>query len=171
MKYGAFYGDKLKVAYPTGSELKYTLTEIAVKLTARLLSIFIPDENGNRPLYSTYNPFYKKNGPDLLQFFEYFDGDTSKGLGASHQTGWTGLVAPLMNLFAHTSSQEFLTHGRAAVAAPATQLPPLARRPLPQPRPRPDFARRGHRPDSRQHRKRGAFNGRWAGFCPAPRRG
>jgi len=99
-KYGAFYGDKLKVAYPTGSELKYTLTEIAVKLTARLLSIFIPDENGNRPLYSTYNPFYKKNGPDLLQFFEYFDGDTSKGLGASHQTGWTALLVNLLFRYA-----------------------------------------------------------------------
>ncbi len=91
-----YYGDDFKLEYPTGSGELLTLREIAIQLSRRMVSLFIKDAGGHRPIH----------GGDLLQrnvhfennllFHEYFDGDTGRGLGASHQTGWTGLVAKLI---------------------------------------------------------------------------
>jgi hypothetical protein len=70
---------------------------VAELLTLRVVSLFAKDENGDRKSYGEYNSFYKKPGnEDLLLFFEYFHGDSGSGLGASHQTGWTSLVADLI---------------------------------------------------------------------------
>lgn len=96
-KYGEFYGDTLKVECPVGSGTMLNLNEVAEMLTQRVISLFAKDINGERKLYGTYNDFYKKPGnEDLVLFYEYFHGDSGAGLGASHQTGWTSLVADLI---------------------------------------------------------------------------
>lgn len=97
-RYGRFYGDSLKLEFPTGSGKEYNLMEIAEKLTERLVRIFDQDENGDRPVFAEYNWFYKRPGNEqLILFHEYFHGDSGKGLGANHQTGWTALVAELLD--------------------------------------------------------------------------
>ncbi|MES2849033.1 MAG: glucosidase [Bacteroidota bacterium] len=96
-KYGEFYGDSLKVECPVGSGNMLNLLEVGELLTLRVISLFAKDEKGNRKLYGGYNDFYKKPGnEDLVLFYEYFHGDSGAGLGASHQTGWTSLVADLI---------------------------------------------------------------------------
>jgi hypothetical protein len=96
--YGKFYGESLKVECPTGSGNVMNLCDVADELTRRVISLFEKDKDGNRGLYGEYNDFYKQPGNEtLVQFFEYFHGDTGKGLGASHQTGWTALVAELIS--------------------------------------------------------------------------
>ena len=98
LKYHTFYGDAFKIECPGGSGSLLNLQEVAQFLINRLLSIFSRDEKGERPVYGTYNPFYaKEENKDLLLFHEYFHGDTAKGLGASHQTGWTALIASLLD--------------------------------------------------------------------------
>ena len=97
--YGNFYGDSLKVECPTGSGTMMNLCEVADELTRRVISLFEKDEMGRRRIYNDeYSWFYTKPGnEDLVLFFEYFHGDSGKGLGASHQTGWTALVAELIS--------------------------------------------------------------------------
>jgi hypothetical protein len=74
------------------------LCEVANELTRRVVSLFAKDKEGNRRIYGEYNWFYKQPGNEnLVQFFEYYNGDTGKGLGASHQTGWTALITELIN--------------------------------------------------------------------------
>jgi len=91
-----FYGDDLKVECPTGSGNEVTLAEVATELSRRLISIF-RRENGRRPLYGGTTRFQDDpHWRDLLLFFEYFHGDNGAGLGANHQTGWTGLIAKLL---------------------------------------------------------------------------
>ena len=91
-----YYSDDFKVEYPTGSGQYYTLCQIADLLAHRLKSIFLRDEKGVRPVFGGHpklndDPYFK----DYILFHEYFNGDNGKGLGASHQTGWTGLIALL----------------------------------------------------------------------------
>jgi len=97
--YGDFYGDTLKVECPTGSGKMMNLCEVADELTRRVISLFEKDEKGNRRIYNDeYGWFYNKPGNEnLVLFYEYFHGDSGKGLGASHQTGWTALVAELIS--------------------------------------------------------------------------
>ena len=97
-KYGEFYGDSLKAEYPKGSGSFLTLTEIAGLLTKRLVSMFEPDITGGRPVHGPYNWFYAQpENKDLILFHEYFHGDNSRGLGASHQTGWTAVIVDLLS--------------------------------------------------------------------------
>ena len=97
-KYGEFYGDSLLVEYPTGSGKQMNLSQVADELTKRVISLFEKDNEGNRRLYGDYGWFYKQPGNEhLLTFYEYFHGNTGRGLGASHQTGWTALVAELIS--------------------------------------------------------------------------
>jgi hypothetical protein len=97
-KYGNFYGDSILVECPTGSGIKMNLQEVADALTKRVISLFEKDEEGNRKIYGDYNWFYQKPGNEnLILFYEYFHGDNGRGLGASHQTGWTALVAELIS--------------------------------------------------------------------------
>jgi hypothetical protein len=96
-KYGEFYGDHLKVECPVGSGNMLNLMEVSQLLTERVVSLFAKDDTGKRKLYGDYNWFYSKPGnEELVLFYEYFHGDTGAGLGASHQTGWTSLVADLI---------------------------------------------------------------------------
>jgi hypothetical protein len=96
-KYGQFYGDSLQVECPTGSGNKMNLEQVADELTRRVITLFQKDAEGNRKIYDSYNWFYKKpENQNLILFYEYFHGDTGRGLGASHQTGWTALVAELI---------------------------------------------------------------------------
>lgn len=95
---GKFYHDSLMVEYPTGSGIKMNLFNISTQLAKRAISLFQKDENGDRPIYAEHNWFYKKpENEDLILFYEYFNGDSGRGLGASHQTGWTALVAELIS--------------------------------------------------------------------------
>jgi len=96
-KYGEFYGDTLKVECPVGSGNMLNLVEASKVLTERVISLLAKDEKGSRKVYGEYNDFYKKPGnEELVLFYEYFHGDNGAGLGASHQTGWTSLVADLI---------------------------------------------------------------------------
>jgi hypothetical protein len=97
-KYGSFYGDTVKAEFPTGSGKYLNLKEIANELTERVISIFTVDAENNRPVFGKYNWFYKEEKNDLILFHEYFHGETSGGLGASHQTGWTALLVNLVRL-------------------------------------------------------------------------
>ncbi len=105
-KYHFFYGNSFKVECPTGSGQMMTLAEVANELSLRLTRIFLRDESGRRPVYERMEKFQTDpHWKDLILFFEYFHGDTGAGVGASHQTGWTGLVAKLLQQ----------THGYAPV--------------------------------------------------------
>jgi hypothetical protein len=96
----SYYGNEFTIEYPTGSGNILNLYEIAEEISGRLLSIFLPDENGRRPLYGHHGKF--QNDPHWNQyilFYEYFQAETGEGLGASHQTGWTANLAMLMATF------------------------------------------------------------------------
>ena len=107
-RYGNFYGDSLLVEYPVGSGNKINLCQVADELTRRVVSLFKKDADGNRRSYGEYNWFYQQKGNEhLVLFYEYFHGDTGFGLGASHQTGWTALVAELINQYGgHKASSQ-----------------------------------------------------------------
>lgn len=96
-KFHFYYGDKLKVAYPTGSDNYIDLYEVSIELTKRLTRLFLLNEEGKRVIAGDNELMQTDpNFRDNLQFFEYFHGDTGRGLGASQQTGWTGLIAELL---------------------------------------------------------------------------
>jgi hypothetical protein len=97
-RYQHFYRDSFKVECPTGSGNMLTLGEVAQELSRRLLSLFLPDETGRRPCNGAGGLFDSKYFRDFILFNEYFDGDNGRGLGASHQTGWTALVARLVQM-------------------------------------------------------------------------
>jgi hypothetical protein len=106
-----FYGETLRVECPTGSGQRRTLLEVAEELERRIAKLFLPDGAGRRPcmgasgLYATESAFR-----GLLLFHEYFDGDTGKGLGASHQTGWTALAANVFERVAATRAARDVAH-------------------------------------------------------------
>ncbi|THU34898.1 glucosidase [Niastella caeni] len=97
-QYCLYYKEKCKAAFPTGSGNKMTLHEIAHAISKRLISTFQKDENGHRPV-NDHSTLYRDDPhfSDLVLFYEYFHGDTGRGVGASHQTGWTGVIAELIN--------------------------------------------------------------------------
>ena len=96
-KFHHYYGDDLKVACPTGSGQMMTLDEVATELSKRLMRLFLRNDQGQRPIYGAQHTFQgDPNWRDLILFNEYFHGDNGAGLGASHQTGWTGVVAKLI---------------------------------------------------------------------------
>ena len=91
-----YYTDEFKVECPTGSGKYFSLAEIAASLSKRLKNIFLWNEKGERPVFGGYEKFNQDpHFKDYILFHEYFHGDNGKGLGASHQTGWTGLIALL----------------------------------------------------------------------------
>jgi hypothetical protein len=115
LQYYTYYGDDFKVECPTGSGRLMTLYHVAEELTRRLSSIFLRDKNGRRPVYGGAGKFQEDpHWRDLVLFYEYFHGDNGAGLGASHQTGWTGIVARLMHLFATTTPEQLLQAGMKA---------------------------------------------------------
>ncbi|HEV7199445.1 MAG TPA: glucosidase [Candidatus Limnocylindria bacterium] len=109
----SFYGDEFTVECPTGSGHHMTLFEVAQEISRRLASIFLrepsvnPGEIGRRPVNGGSATFQRDpNWQDLILFYEYFDGDTGAGLGASHQTGWTGLIARVLDMFARVEAKD-----------------------------------------------------------------
>jgi hypothetical protein len=104
-----YYGDEFTIECPTGSGRELTLFEVAKEIADRLIATFLRDPNGRRPVYGGTARFQDDpHWRDLILFFEYFQGDDGAGLGASHQTGWTGLVAPLIQLFGHVTPEALL---------------------------------------------------------------
>ncbi|MGQ0811105.1 MAG: MGH1-like glycoside hydrolase domain-containing protein, partial [Nitrospiraceae bacterium] len=96
-KFHYYLGDGYKVEYPTGSGHFLTLAEVAVELSRRLSHIFLRGPDGRRPVFGGAERFqHDPHWRDLVPFYEYFHGDNGAGIGASHQTGWTGLVAKLL---------------------------------------------------------------------------
>jgi hypothetical protein len=115
LQYYAYYGDGFTIECPTGSGRMMTLYQVAEELGRRLASIFVRGEDGRRPVYGGSQKFQEDpHWRDLVLFYEYFHGDNGAGLGASHQTGWTGLVARIMHLFATTTAEQVLELGKAA---------------------------------------------------------
>ena len=97
-RYHVFYGDTLKIECPTGSGQMMTFKEIAAEIEGRIIRLFTADETGCRPLHNQDSRYAAdESWKELILFYEYFHGDTGAGLGASHQTGWTALVAQLLN--------------------------------------------------------------------------
>jgi hypothetical protein len=104
-----FYGTDLRVECPTGSGREMTLFEVAREIARRLSAIFLRDANGKRPVYGGTTKFQEDpHWRDYILFYEYFHGDDGAGLGASHQTGWTGLVALALDLFARLDAESAL---------------------------------------------------------------
>jgi hypothetical protein len=119
-RYARFFGDELKFEYPTGSGRELTLDEIADDLSNRLIGLFVRGADGRRPCFGwvdklQHDPEWKDN----VLFFEYFHGDNGAGIGASHQTGWTGLVA---NLILRTRGMPIPTLGQI-ISEPQVETP------------------------------------------------
>ncbi|XP_060066429.1 uncharacterized protein LOC132546729 [Ylistrum balloti] len=119
-RFDYYYGDSLKVECPTGSGRFLRLRDVAKELCERLVSLFIPDKNGKRPCHGEDDKYASDpHFRDLVLFYEYFHGDTGRGCGASHQTGWTALVASLFkhiqqhSLHATTSLCDISSEGEA----------------------------------------------------------
>jgi hypothetical protein len=115
MQYYIYYGNDFTIECPTGSGRRMTLYQVAEEITRRLASIFLRDKDGRRPVYRGTRKFQEDpHWRDLILFYEYFHGDNGAGLGASHQTGWTGVIARAMHLFATTTAEQLLELGKAA---------------------------------------------------------
>ncbi len=111
LHYYMYYGDEFTIECPTGSGHQMTLYEVAREISNRLIAIFRRDSTGRRPVYGGTATFQQDpHWRDLLLFNEYFHGDNGAGLGATHQTGWTGTVARLVQLFGSVEASEML-HG------------------------------------------------------------
>ncbi len=124
LNYYVYYGDDFKVECPTGSGQLMTLYQVAEEISRRLSSIFLKDKDGRRPVYGSAMKFQEDpHWRDLIQFYEYFHGDNGAGLGASHQTGWTGIVARMMHLFATTTAEQALQLGVNAAATEVETIP------------------------------------------------
>ncbi len=107
LQYYSYYGDEFRVECPTGSGKIMTLFEVAIELARRLTSIFTRDERGHRAVYGGTSKFQEDpHWRDLILFYEYFHGDNGAGLGASHQTGWTALIAPLIYLCGDLAAED-----------------------------------------------------------------
>jgi hypothetical protein len=112
LQYYTYYGNDFTVECPTGSGRQMNLYQVAEEISRRLSSIFLRDREGRRPVYGSTRKFQEDpHWRDLILFYEYFHGDNGAGLGASHQTGWTGIVARGMHLFATTTAEKMLQFG------------------------------------------------------------
>jgi hypothetical protein len=122
LQYYAYYGDDFTIECPTGSGRRMTLYQVAEEIGRRLGNIFVRSERGERPVYGGTRKFQDDpHWRDLILFYEYFHGDNGAGLGASHQTGWTGIIARIQHLLATVSAEQLLELGKsAAVRASAT---------------------------------------------------
>jgi hypothetical protein len=115
LQYFAYFGKEFTVECPTGSGRRMNLYQVAEEICRRLASLFLRDEKGRRPVYGGTRKFQEDpHWRDLVLFYEYFHGDNGAGLGASHQTGWTGIIARAMHLFATTTADQILQMGMKA---------------------------------------------------------
>ena len=110
-----YYGDNFKIECPTGSGQLMNLFEVSKEIADRLIRTFTRDEQGRRPVYGGSEKFQTDpHWRDYILFYEYFHGDNGAGLGASHQTGWTGAVAKIIQLYGLLDEKRFLEAGKAA---------------------------------------------------------
>ncbi len=115
LQYYLYYGDDFTVECPTGSGRRMTLYQVAEEIGRRLENIFLKDEAGRRAVYGAARKFQDDpHWRDYILFYEYFHGDNGAGLGASHQTGWTGVIARIMHLFATTTAEQVRALGKVA---------------------------------------------------------
>ena len=113
LNYHLYYGDNFKIECPTGSGKLMNLFEVSREIADRLARIFLRNEQGRRPVYAGVDKFQSDpHWRDYIMFYEYFHGNSGAGLGASHQTGWTGLVARTIQLYAALDSERFLDVGK-----------------------------------------------------------
>jgi hypothetical protein len=118
-----YYGNDMRVECPTGSGKMMTLLEVAQELTRRLAGTFLRDGDGRRPVYGGTRLFQDDpHWRDLILFYEYFHGDNGAGLGASHQTGWTGLVARLIQSLGQFDADTVLEDRQWPMARPYRRL-------------------------------------------------
>jgi hypothetical protein len=116
LQFYLYYGDSFKVECPTGSGCQMNLFEVAQEITSRLARIFLRDRDGRRAVFGGVEKFQTDpNFRDYLWFYEYFHGDNGAGIGASHQTGWTGLIAKELELFRRLDGKALLNEGRAGM--------------------------------------------------------
>jgi hypothetical protein len=116
LNFHLYYGDNFKIECPTGSGKMMNLFEVSKEIADRLISTFTRDKQGRRPVYGGTEKFQTDpHWRDLILFYEYFHGDNGAGLGASHQTGWTGLVAKLIELYGLMDSERALAVGKKAM--------------------------------------------------------
>ena len=119
LHYHNYYGDNFRIECPTGSGNMMNLFEVAREIANRLTRIFLRDETGRRPVFGGAEKFQQDpHWRDNLLFYEYFHGDNGAGIGASHQTGWTGVVAALIRFFGSVDSEEWVG-GRPPPVAPS----------------------------------------------------
>ena len=114
IQYYLYYGDNFKIECPTGSGRMMNLFEVSRELASRLARIFLRDDKGRRAVYGgtekfQTDPYWR----DYILFYEYFHGDNGAGLGASHQTGWTGVIARIIQLYGVVDPQRLLEAGVA----------------------------------------------------------
>ena len=115
LQYYLYYGDNFKIECPTGSDNMMNLFEVAREIATRLEKIFTRDQHGQRAVYGGTKKFQEDpHWRDYILFYEYFHGDNGAGLGASHQTGWTGLVARMIQIFGYLDAASFLAGGKKA---------------------------------------------------------
>jgi hypothetical protein len=113
LQYHLYYGDEFTVECPTGSGRRMNLYQVAEEIAGRLAGIFLKDQKGRRPVYGGARKFQEDpHWRDCLVFYEYFHGDNGAGLGASHQTGWTGVIARTLHLFATLAPEQALGTGK-----------------------------------------------------------
>ncbi len=117
LQYYLYYGNEFTIECPTGSGQRLNLYQVAEEITRRLSNIFLRDKDGRRPVYGGTRTFQENpHWRDYLLFYEYFHGDNGAGLGASHQTGWTGIIARLMHAFATVTPEDVLEGGKKSYA-------------------------------------------------------
>jgi hypothetical protein len=116
LNYFAFYGNDFQIECPTGSGRLMNLYQVAEEISRRLARIFLRDDSGRRPVYGGTSKFQDDpHWRDYILFYEYFHGDNGAGLGASHQTGWTGVIARLLHLFGSNTPEKFLQEGHVRI--------------------------------------------------------
>jgi hypothetical protein len=124
MQFYTYYGDDFKVECPTGSGNWMTLFEVSKELADRLARIFLVNDSGRRPVFGGAKKLQTDpNWRDYLLFYEYFHGDNGAGIGASHQTGWTGLVAKMFEIFGQLDPKRLLQEGRRALFTQPEEKP------------------------------------------------
>ena len=144
LQYYMFYGNEFTVECPTGSGRQMNLYQVAEEISRRLTSIFLKDQDGRRPVNGDEKQFQEDpHWRDHIQFYEYFHGDNGAGLGANHQTGWTGVIARAMHLFATTTPEQVLELGKNTALVETDQDQRL------------ENIRVQHRPEPRAKKKKG----------------
>ncbi len=117
LAYYSYYGDEFTIECPTGSGNRMNLYQVAEEIGRRLETIFLRDESGRRPVFGDDPTFQNdEHWRDCILFYEYFHGDNGAGLGASHQTGWTSVIARIQHVFASVTAEEVLAEGKKAYA-------------------------------------------------------